>query len=156
MRQATEYPTINLMNGEEHNRNMIDISQLKFVALPHPCWLGTLSEFGEIDVSILGDSSGADAQRIEIARQMLPHIKTFEDESKRHLDVFFKVEDPDDTWDMLSIEFGRTICDPIETFAMYFHLGMSDTYGLYFVTFHFDSKRLTSPIFPINVGRECW
>jgi hypothetical protein len=147
---------------------MLDITTFKRnQSLTNPKWVYVLKDPG-IEIYIGGDANSPDTRRFEIAQQVIPHIKVFEEEGILLLHSFFRVASMADfekeNWEMLWIDFGEHPCVPIEEFSIFFTPGMEDIYGLYLVTFNSQDiegiTRYWKPrgkyptIFPFQVARR--
>jgi hypothetical protein len=133
----------------------LDLSRFKFSDKPNPYWFYIPQDDGP-EIYIFGNSDGPDAPRVEVAEQALPQIERLEKYARGQLHTFFKDSRGEDAWDLLWIQFGKNECDPVEEFALYYHPGRHDAYGLYHATFRLRDIHKSGYLYPINVGREFW
>ncbi len=95
-----------------------------------------------------GDKTAPDPLRFALAERVVDRLETVITEAKRYLGLFvdFKHLESKGEWDVLAVEIGRSLDEPLDEFSVLFELD-NDTYGLWAVRFREGSSGVSPFLF---------
>lgn len=127
---------------------MLDRSSFRYVAAD-----GVWLRGGEPEVAISGTEEGPLPGRVAVAEIVLADLDGLTAVAGKYMDAFVdraRFAPGGLSWELDSIEFGRSGDEPVSEFTAHFHLA-ADLYGDWAVTFRYDAR---VGIQPCGFGRR--